>query len=180
MINFEIKNRFTGDVQFTAQIDCDEGELRSVKIGLAVKWAIAKRASLAGASLDGASLYGASLAGARLDGASLYGARLYGARLDGASLDGASLARASLVGAKIGPHTIFRKVAQVRRDDGYEFIGFALDDGGLLIRAGCQTRLIADYRRHVASNYPDTPKAVETLAILDFIQARADAGKVAA
>ena len=230
MINFEIRNGFTGDVQFTAQIDCDKGELHSVKIGLAVKWAIANRASLVGASLDGASLVGASLNqanlngarldGARLDGASLNGAsldgaslvgasldrarligarligasldraRLIGARLIGASLDGASLIGASLdgasfvgarlIGAKIGPHTIFRKVAQVRRDDGYEFIGFALDDGGLLIRAGCQTRLIADYRRHVASDYPDTPKAVETLAILDFIQARADAGKVAA
>jgi hypothetical protein len=40
--------------------------------------------------------------------------------------------------------------------------------------------LIADYRQHVADAYPDTPKAVETLVILDFIQARADAGKVAA
>jgi hypothetical protein len=196
MINFEIKNRFTGNVQFTAQIDCDEGATTSVKIGLAVKWAIANRASLVGASLVGASLVGASLdraslVGASLDGAILDGARLdraildgarldrarlVGASLDRASLDGARLVGASLVGAKIGLYTIARKVAQVRRDDGYEFIGFALDDGGLLIRAGCQTRLIADYRQHVASDYPDTPKAVETLAILDFIQARDDAG----
>ena len=156
MINFEIRNRFTGAVQFTAEIDCDDDAPASVKIGLAVKWAIANRASLDGARLDRASLDGA-----RLDRASLVGARLVGARL---------------VGAKIGPHTIARKVAQVRRDDGYEFIGFALDGGGLLIRAGCQTLLIDDYRQHVASDYPGTPKAVETLAILDFIQARADAG----
>ena len=182
MISFEIKNRFTGAVQFTAQIDCDEGELHGVKIGLAVKWAIANRASLDEADLVGANLNWARLAGANLAGANLAGVNLDGARLDGADLVGAnlnwaSLAGANFAGAKIGPHTIARKVAQVRRDDGYEFIGFALDGGGLLIRAGCQTRLIADYRQHVASDYPDTPKAVETLAILDFIQARADAGK---
>jgi hypothetical protein len=160
MINFEIKNRFTGAVQFTAQIDCDDGELTSVKIGLAVKWAI--------------------VSGAYLSGAYLSGANLSRANLSRANLSDANLSDANLTGAKIGPHTIARKVAQIRRDDGYEFIGFALDDGGLLIRAGCQTRLIADYRQHVASDYPDTPKAVETLAILDFIQARADAGKVTA
>ena len=175
MINFEIKNRFTGAVQFTAQIDCDEGALTSVKIGLAVIWAIKSGAYLSRADLSGADLSRADLSGAYLSRADLSGADLSGAYLSRADLSGANLS-----GAKIGPHTIARKVAQIRRDDGYEFIGFALDDGGLLIRAGCQTRLIADYRQHVASDYPDTPKAVETLAILDFIQARADAGKVPA
>ena len=175
MINFEIKNRFTGAVQFTAQIDCDDGELTSVKIGLAVKWAIRSYAYLSGADLSGADLSGASLSRASLSGADLSGADLSDADLSRADLSGADLSR-----AKIGHYTIARKVAQIRRDDGYEFIGFALDDGGLLIRAGCQTRLIADYRQHVADDYPDTPKAVETLAILDFIQTRADAVKVAA
>ena len=179
-MNFEIKNRFTGAVQFTAQIDCDDGALTSVKIGLAVKWAIKAGANLLGADLLGANLLGADLLGANLSGAYLSGANLSGANLSGAYLSGAYLSGAYLSGAKIGPHTITRKVAQIRRDDGYEFIGFALEDGGLLIRAGCQTHLIADYRQHVAACYPDTPKAVETLAILDFIQARADAGKVAA
>jgi hypothetical protein len=205
MINFEIKNRFTGAVQFTAEIDCDDGSLTSVKIGLAVKWAIKSGANLSGAYLSGANLSGAYLSGADLSGANLSraylsgadlsganlsraylsgadlsGANLSRAYLSGANLSGADLSRANLSGAKIGPHTIARKVAQIRRDDGYEFIGFALEDGGLLIRAGCQTRLIADYLQHVADDYPNTPKAVETLAILDFIQARADAGKVAA
>lgn len=165
MIDFQIKNRFTGDVQFTAQIDCDDGALTGVKIGLAVKWTIKSGADLSRASLFGASLFGASLSRANLSGA---------------DLSRASLSGADLFGAKIGPHTIARKVAQICRDDGYEFIGFALDDGGLLIRAGCQTRLIGDYRQHVADAYPGTLKAIETLAILDFIQARADAGKVAA
>ncbi len=147
MIKFEIKNRFSGDVQFTAEIDCDEGASYCVKVGLAVKWGVENRADLSRAYLSGADLSRADLSGAYLSG------------------------------AKIGEHIIIRKVAQVRRDDGYEFIGFALEDGGLLIRAGCQTRLIADYRKHVEDDYPDTPKAAETLSILDFIQTRAEAGK---
>lgn len=34
------------------------------------------------------------------------------------------------------------------------------------VDAGCQDMTISDYRRHVASSYPGTPKAVATLAIL--------------
>ena len=205
MIDFAIKNRFTGAVQFTAQINCAESASTGVKVGLAVKWAINSRANLSGANLSraylsgadlsgadlsradlsdaylsGADLSDANLSGANLSRADLSDAYLWGANLSDAYLSGANLSGANLSGAKIGPHAIARKVAQVRRDDGYEFIGFALDDGGLLIRAGCQTLLIADYRQHIATRYPDTPKAVETLAILDFVQARADAGKVPA
>jgi hypothetical protein len=95
-IPFEVRNRFTGEVQFTAQIACSLDELPSVKLGLAVKWAYAN-----GASLDGASFVGARLVGARLDGASFVGARLDGARLDGASLDGASF-----VGARLNDETL--------------------------------------------------------------------------
>lgn len=34
------------------------------------------------------------------------------------------------------------------------------------VDAGCRDMTISDYRRHVASSYPGTPKAVATLAIL--------------
>ena len=37
LIKFEIKNRWTGDVQFTAEIAADENTAFGVKIGLAVK-----------------------------------------------------------------------------------------------------------------------------------------------
>ena len=141
MIKFDITNRFTGAVQFTAEIDCDDSELTSVKIGLAVKWGIKVRANLAGANLDGAYLAGANLAHANLAGAYLAGAK------------------------------VIRKVAQIRRDDGYEFIAFALDDGRLFVRAGCRSMTVEAFRAHVAKEYPDTPKAIETLAILDFIDA---------
>ena len=100
----------------------------------------------------------------------LEAASLAGANLDGAYLSKASLDGASLIGAKI-----VCKVAQIRRDDGYEFIAFAVDDGRTIIRAGCRTMTPTNYRAHVSAKYPDTPKATETLAILDFIEARAAA-----
>ena len=59
VIKFDIMNRFSGDVQFTAEIDCLEDASRSYKIGLAVKWAIKSRANLSGADLSGANLSGA-------------------------------------------------------------------------------------------------------------------------
>lgn len=45
MIDFSIKNRWTGEVQFTAKIDASEDTPLGVKIGLAVKWAIGARAN---------------------------------------------------------------------------------------------------------------------------------------
>ena len=65
-MRFEILNRFTGAVQFTAEIDCKPDALPSVKLGLAVKVAIKERANLSGADLSGADLSGADLSGADL------------------------------------------------------------------------------------------------------------------
>src|SRR5690606_23344240 len=75
MIKFDVTNRFTGAVQFTAEIDCDENAARSVKLGLAVKWGVKARAYLAGANLADAYLADANLAGANLADANL--ARAY-------------------------------------------------------------------------------------------------------
>jgi hypothetical protein len=44
---------------------------------------------------------------------------------------------------------------------------------GVKIRAGCRWFTVAQFRAHVAAEYPDTPKAAETLRILDFIEGRA-------
>ena len=63
-IAFEVKNRWTGNVQFTAEIECDESAAYSIKLGLAVKWAVNARANLAGAYLAGANLADAYLADA--------------------------------------------------------------------------------------------------------------------
>ena len=99
MIKFEVKNRFGGEVQFTAEIDCDEAASVSVKLGLAVKWAVKAGANLAGANLAGADLAGAYLARAYLAGADLADANLAGANLAGANLARAYLADAYLAGA---------------------------------------------------------------------------------
>ena len=69
VIKFDVTNRFTGAVQFTAEIECDEGAGYSVKLGLAVQWAIKSRTYLSGADLSGADLSGAYLSGAYLSGA---------------------------------------------------------------------------------------------------------------
>ena len=60
-IPFDVLNRYTGEVQFTAQIECSADALPSVKLGLAVKWAIKSRADLSGANLSRANLSGAYL-----------------------------------------------------------------------------------------------------------------------
>lgn len=75
MIKFDVTNRFSGEVQFTAEIDCAENEPRSIKLGLAVKWAIKARANLTGANLTGAKLTGAYLTDAYLARANLTGAK---------------------------------------------------------------------------------------------------------
>jgi len=98
-MQFAIKNLRTGKVQFTAEIECDEDTPLSIKIGLAVKWAIKARANLAGANLAGADLARANLADAYLTGANLTRANLTDAYLAGADLAGAYLAGADLADA---------------------------------------------------------------------------------
>ena len=99
------------------------------------------------------------------------------ANLSGAYLSQADLSRANLSGAYLSGAKIKSWVAQLRRSDGHEFIAFDTDQG-VKIKAGCRWFTVAEYRAHVAKIYPDTPKATETLAMLDFIQVRADAAIV--
>ena len=91
---FEVRNRFTNAVQFTAEISVTPDMTYSVKLGLAVKWAVKADANLADAYLAGANLAGAYLAGANLAGANLAGANLADAYLAGANLARANLADA--------------------------------------------------------------------------------------
>ena len=65
-IRFEVTNRFSGAVQFVAEIECGDDASLSLKLGLAVKWAIKSGANLSGADLSGADLSGANLSGANL------------------------------------------------------------------------------------------------------------------
>ncbi len=101
MISFEVKNRFSGKVQFVAEIDCDESRSHNFKLGLAVRWAIRSDANLSYADLRGADLRGANLRYADLRGADLRGANLGGANLRYADLSGANLIGANLRGANL-------------------------------------------------------------------------------
>ena len=78
-IRYDVLNRVSNKVQFTAHIDCDCKDDKSIKIGLAVRWAIKSGADLSGANLIGADLSGADLNGADLNGANLYKENLNGA-----------------------------------------------------------------------------------------------------
>jgi hypothetical protein len=95
-MNFDILNRWTGNIQFTAEIDCDETLSPRLKMGLAVKLAFKSGADLRGADLSGAVLSGADLRDAVLRGAVLRGADLSGADLSGADLSDADLSDADL------------------------------------------------------------------------------------
>ena len=99
-IKQEILNCFSGEVIFTAEIECSANELPSIKLGLAVKAAVKARAYLADANLAGANLADANLAGANLAGANLAGANLADANLARAYLAEANLAGANLADAK--------------------------------------------------------------------------------
>jgi len=78
---FEVRNRWTNAVQFTAEITCAPDASVSLKLGLAVEWA----------RKNGANLSDADLSGANLSDADLIGASLIGANLSYASLRYASL-----------------------------------------------------------------------------------------
>ena len=86
-MRFEVLNRYTRDVQFTAEIDCDEAAPESTKRGLAVKWAVEHGANLAYAYLARANLAGADLSRANLSRADLARADLHGANLAGGGTD---------------------------------------------------------------------------------------------
>ena len=99
-IKFDVLNRFTGAVQFTAELET-KSENHYFRLGLAVKWAITHGANLRSADLSGANLNGADLRSADLNGADLNGADLSGANLNGADLSGANLRSADLSGANL-------------------------------------------------------------------------------
>ncbi len=96
MISFSVLNRFTLAVQFTAEIDCKQDSHVSIKLGLAVKWAIKNKADLRSADLSFANLRSANLSSANLSSADLRSADLRSANLRSANLRSADLRSADL------------------------------------------------------------------------------------
>ena len=107
-MKFNVLNRFSGSLQFAAEIECADDAPTSIKLGLAIKWAIQTRANLTRADLSGANLSGANLYGANLYGANLSRANLTRADLSGADLSGANLSGANLYGANLSRANLTR------------------------------------------------------------------------
>jgi hypothetical protein len=143
---YEVRSRWTNDVQFTAEITCDPAALPSIKLGLAVKWGVKAGANLTGANLAdsnlaGANLTGANLADSNLAGANLTGANLAGANLTGANLAGANLTRANLTGAKWRDGiTIQRAPIQI-----YGLSPYAVTILDQHMQIGCELHSLADW-----------------------------------
>jgi hypothetical protein len=188
-----ILNCWSGKVAFSATIECAPDASPSLKLGLAVRLAVKaganlsladlsladlSRADLYRADLSGANLYRADLSKADLSGANLSRANLSLADLSGANLSRADLSKADLSGADLSGADLYgeklkRLFASIQRMDGYSFLAFELETGGVKIKAGCRWLTLPEYRAHVADEYPGTDKGAETLEILDFIEARA-------
>ena len=100
-MKFEILNRFTRAVQITAEIDCSPETHLSVKLGLAVRWAIKNKADLSSANLRSADLRLADLRSADLRSADLRLADLRSADLRSADLRSADLSSADLRSADL-------------------------------------------------------------------------------
>jgi len=151
----EIKNRFSGSVKFTAEIDASfETKDRSLQIGAAVKWGIKEEADLRGADLRGADLRGADLREAKLRGANLRGADLRGANLWGANLWGAPIIDAGVDARGY----IFRAT--------YDPKNFELK-----ITAGCRTwATIDEARTHFGETYNSNGDVAECLAKIQYIE----------
>ena len=75
-MKFDVLNRFTGNVKFTAEIDCEQDTPRSLKLGLAVQWAVKTEADLTEADLTCANLTCVNLTCANLTEANLTWANL--------------------------------------------------------------------------------------------------------
>ena len=80
-MKFEIKRRFTGAVKFTTEIEAQEDAPASVKLRLAVLWAIENKVDLSGSDLSGSDLSNCNLRGSDLSNYNLSGSNLSGSDL---------------------------------------------------------------------------------------------------
>ena len=164
MIKFDVKNRWTGDVQFTAEIDCDKSEASSIKLGLAVMWAIKTGANMRGANMEGAYMEGANMTGANMEDANMEGANMRGAYMTGANMEDANMRCVNMEGANMrGAYMTGANMegANMRgvnmrganiihcgsRSDGYRFYAH-IREGKIWILAGCRYFNITDAAKH--------------------------------
>lgn len=101
-MNFQIKNRLTGKVQFECELTAEVvGMSYDLQLGFAVRKARESNADLRWANLHGANLSKTDLNGIDLSGVYLRRANLSGANLSGTNLSEADLSEAYLSGANL-------------------------------------------------------------------------------
>ena len=180
-MKYDVTNRFSGETQITADIDCADDASEATKRGLAALWAVKSLADLSGADLSGAYLSGADLSGANLSGANLRDANLSGADLSGAYLRGADLSDANLSYADLSGAYLrgadlryanlgtgkIKGLYQLGDPDSWYALTYVLETGEQRVRVGCRDKTIAEGRAYWAGK--DNRR--EVLAALDYAEA---------
>jgi hypothetical protein len=134
-MKFDVLDRYTGEVKFTADIECKEDALPSLKLGLAVKWAIKEKATLRSADLRSADLRSADLRSADLSYANLRSADLRYADLRYANLSYAYLSYADLSYANLSyAKNSEMAVAMTRILPDGDLIGWKKCRGGVIVK----------------------------------------------
>ena len=179
-MKFDVLNRWTGQVQFSAEIEATEDTSWRIKVGLALQWgyrsdAVLSGADLRGADLSGADLSGADLSGADLSSAVLSGADLRDAVLSGAVLSGADLRDAVLSGADGKEHRIDGDFSIVDAGRPNRWLAFGYVDKEnqtIRVRVGCRHFEIGEGQAYWSNpEHPHVADRREVLAALDYIKA---------
>ena len=115
---FNVHNRWTGEVAFTAEIEVTSDMSRGWQLRLAVVWALANSVPCTDLNLNGADFTGwkcpegSRFVCSRFDGSSFDGSRFDGSSFDGSRFVGSSFVGSSFVGSSF---------------DGSRFVGSSFD-----------------------------------------------------
>ena len=186
----KILNRFTGSLIFEAEVS---GETESIRLGMAVKLAIAAKANLRWANLSAANLSAADLYAADLRSADLRSANLCAANLESANLESANLYAADLRSANlesaylesaylrsanlesdcklIGSRPVFQ-IGPIGSRSAYLMAFFT--DGGIIIRTGCFQGTIEEFKKSVNRDHEYSVHGQEYLAAAALIEKHAE------
>ena len=149
-MKFEIKNRWTGNIQYECELDASlDTRTQSYQLGAAIKLAYKSGADLMGANLRDANLRGANLSGADLMGANLRDKKIHSLK-------------------------VFTGLYA------YQVWSVLLEDGSLWVRMGCLFKSLEDWekigiRQSNLNEYPNdgSEQCEERVAAFEFAKAAA-------
>lgn len=171
LLKFNVHNRFTGAVQFTAEIDCAPDASTGFKRGLAVKWAVKNGCNdfrghlLSGAYLDGADFIGIDFSGANLADASFRRSNLAFIRFKGAVFNrSTNFSGANFTHVYFGDQWIIQ--GATRSDDYPFFLQKLTADSEPMVKAGCHYFTLRKAQEHWEKTRAGTALFAETRAII--------------